>query len=381
MTTPSRPPRRAAILIVDADDAFRVSLASTLAERYEVTAVRSVAGALTVLQSRDIALVVLDIRLPHVSGLELLRWLGGEGHAVPVIVISTLSSVDVVVAALKAGAADYFTKPVDASRVVTTIEAILRRGAGGRRPGPLAATEPSGGDLLLVGRNLGLLAAMRVLTAAAWPSTIASTARSTLQQLAKHTAAVLVYEDAFSAAERTIIFRSLAAATPPPHRILLADDASSLWRDRDARQLFRVALPRDCRATELHAAVLACRPPPALRPIGLPGRLSAPVEKAIDYLARHHAERLSVLSVASETGMSMSRLEHLFRGEVGLTLRDFSTELKVEITRHLLTDSDEKIEAIAAAAGFSDASHLSRTFRQRLGVSPGRFRRRETRAS
>ncbi len=65
--------------------------------------------------------VLIDIRLPGMSGLELIKQLKARGAAHPVIVISGHGDVDLVVEAMKSGAADYLQKPIRAARLAETI--------------------------------------------------------------------------------------------------------------------------------------------------------------------------------------------------------------------------------------------------------------------
>lgn len=65
--------------------------------------------------------VLVDIRLPGMSGLELIKQLKARGAAHPVIVISGHGDVDLVVEAMKSGAADYLQKPIRAARLAETI--------------------------------------------------------------------------------------------------------------------------------------------------------------------------------------------------------------------------------------------------------------------
>ena len=60
----------------------------------------------------ETALVVTDVRLPGISGLEILARLKGEAPEIPVVIITAYESIDQAVAAIKQGAYDYLTKPV-----------------------------------------------------------------------------------------------------------------------------------------------------------------------------------------------------------------------------------------------------------------------------
>ena len=71
--------------------------------------------------------LVLDIMLPEVSGLEILRALREQGNTTPVIMLSALSQVDDKVKALEAGADDYLAKPFKTAELIARIKALCRR--------------------------------------------------------------------------------------------------------------------------------------------------------------------------------------------------------------------------------------------------------------
>jgi DNA-binding response OmpR family regulator len=73
-------------------------------------------------------LVVLDMRLPGKSGLELLHTLRARGFERPVLVLTAQDAVDAKVTALRAGADDYVTKPFRLAELLARVRALLRRG-------------------------------------------------------------------------------------------------------------------------------------------------------------------------------------------------------------------------------------------------------------
>jgi DNA-binding NtrC family response regulator len=102
------------VLIVDDEVNIRRVLAAMLKrEGYEVTTAADGEQALGVLQKTPVHVVVTDLVMPRLGGMELLRRVAGDFPDVPVIVITAHGSVDSAVAALKAGAFDYITKPFE----------------------------------------------------------------------------------------------------------------------------------------------------------------------------------------------------------------------------------------------------------------------------
>jgi two-component system response regulator PilR (NtrC family) len=102
------------LLVVDDEPDLRTLYELTLLrEGYEIDSAGSVAEALAHLQAAQYSAVITDMRLPDGSGLEVLRWLEQAGRPEKAIVITAFGSAENAVEALKAGAFDYLTKPVD----------------------------------------------------------------------------------------------------------------------------------------------------------------------------------------------------------------------------------------------------------------------------
>lgn len=94
--------------------------------------------ARSTLQRYPVDLVLLDVMLPQVSGLELLRWVR-EHTRVPVIMVTALGSTIDRVVGLEVGADDYVSKPFEPGELVARIRAVLRRAparAAGAAAGP-----------------------------------------------------------------------------------------------------------------------------------------------------------------------------------------------------------------------------------------------------
>ena len=115
------------ILIVDDENNIRRILAAMLKrEGYEVTAAADGEQALAVLQKVAVSVVVTDLVMPRVGGMDLLKRVVSDWPDIPVIMITAHGSVDSAVAALKAGAFDYVTKPFDQEELKKVIEKAAR---------------------------------------------------------------------------------------------------------------------------------------------------------------------------------------------------------------------------------------------------------------
>jgi DNA-binding NtrC family response regulator len=114
------------ILIVDDDDLSRSNLAESLTSYgHEVTAVADGQEAMDAFAEDKYDLVVTDLRMPHVNGLELLKFLKEVSPEIVVIMITGYGTVDSAVNAMKLGAFDYITKPLKDDLVKLTVTRAL----------------------------------------------------------------------------------------------------------------------------------------------------------------------------------------------------------------------------------------------------------------
>jgi DNA-binding NtrC family response regulator len=116
----------ARVLIVDDDSASRRLLEVRLRPlECDVTTAENGEQALAAIRKDLPDLVLLDLQMPKVSGLEMLRALRKEGTEIPTIVITAHGSIEVAVEAMKEGAYDFVTKPVDATHLDIVVRKAL----------------------------------------------------------------------------------------------------------------------------------------------------------------------------------------------------------------------------------------------------------------
>ena len=122
------------IRVIDDDDAMRNSWAFLIeGEGWDVA---TYADAVSFLSSNDFArpgCMLLDVRMPHMSGLELQNKLTEIGCDLPIIFISGHGDIDMAVQTLKAGAMDFLQKPVDDQRLLEAIENAVAKNLAHRR--------------------------------------------------------------------------------------------------------------------------------------------------------------------------------------------------------------------------------------------------------
>ena len=114
------------ILFVDDEPAIGLILQDTL-ERlgHQATGATNVPEALAALAQRDIDLIISDYRMPGMSGLDLLELLRDEGRDIPLIMLTGHATIEHAVAAIKAGASDYITKPLQTEQLEHAVNQAL----------------------------------------------------------------------------------------------------------------------------------------------------------------------------------------------------------------------------------------------------------------
>jgi two-component system OmpR family response regulator/two-component system response regulator QseB len=150
------------ILVVEDDsllgDALRVGLRR---EGFAVDWVQDGAKAWAALASQPFAAVVLDLGIPGISGLELLRRLRARKNAVPVLILTARDAIPDRIAGLDSGADDYLAKPVDLGELAARLRALSRRSGGRAEPvlrvGALAL-DPAAHEVAFRGRPVELSA-------------------------------------------------------------------------------------------------------------------------------------------------------------------------------------------------------------------------------
>ena len=126
----------ARVLIVDDDSSVRQTLGDVLGHAgHEVVTAGNADTAEATLASTPFDVVVTDIVLPRVSGIDLLQRIRRASPGVPVIMMTGEPSVDYVSACMRAGACDFLCKPVANEDIVAALDSALEK-AGRIRPRP-----------------------------------------------------------------------------------------------------------------------------------------------------------------------------------------------------------------------------------------------------
>ena len=166
------------ILVADDEPNLRRVLSAQLhRDGYEVIAVEDGQAALDALEAHHVDVVITDLRMPRVDGMELLKRVTASNPDVPVIMITAHGTVDTAVEALKHGAFDYITKPFEQSELRNVVSKATRTRELSQHDVGTEPTEP--GRYRLIGQSARMTEVYQVIEKVAdTPSTVLITGES-----------------------------------------------------------------------------------------------------------------------------------------------------------------------------------------------------------
>jgi DNA-binding response OmpR family regulator len=346
----------ATVLAVDDDPAFLESLGVVLSASFTFLTAQSGPQALEVVQRQCVDVVLLDLLMPEMHGLEVLSRLRERDPTIPVVVVTGLKDAGDVVKAMKAGAYDYVTKPWGDD---DDLIALIRAAARDR----LARTA-----VLLLSMEPAALAPLEVALHAQ-TKVVAATPRIAAT-LAMRADAVVIDSPLTSSGDVASAHAVRARFPDAPLVMITSKPRIQEIGPLAPAAVFVKPYPLDemlRRLTEL----LAAR---SRRLRGWP-LFSPPIRTALDTLARRYSEPLTVSELAQAAALSTDRLVHAFREALGMSPKEFAKRLRVAVSSRLLRETDLKLEEVARRTGFSNGSHFSRMFEDARGVRPGEYRR------
>ena len=97
--------------------------------------------------------------------------------------------------------------------------------------------------------------------------------------------------------------------------------------------------------------------------------------RALDYIRDNLGSKMAMSDVADCVALSPSHFSRAFKQSVGSSPMAYIAARRVDRAKLMMTSTQDRLTDIALACGFSDQSHLTRSFRRLVGVSPGRWRR------
>jgi CheY-like chemotaxis protein/AraC-like DNA-binding protein len=347
---------RAQILVVDDDRGIRDALRLLLEEDYDVEEACNGSEALALTATRAFDLIVLDVRMPGMSGFDVLTRVREITPTTKVILLSAVDEARPAALALKCGAVDYLTKPFLEDELLQ----VIRHAIGAR---PVASTVSP--HVAIRGNDAGWRSSLAALLRARVSDGILATSLD--RPRASHGMRIVVI-DVMNQSARAIETLALDALRMNSAQVIL-------WGSEDSqppsRRAAKAVLFRGRRTIDELAHYVG-------NDLSIPGPFRAftpATMKAVQVFA-HAYTTATVEDVAGAAHISSRHLARLFHDDTGMTLKTFLQRVRVEAAKTLLRESSEKLEVIAQRVGLYDASHLHRVFDQLEGISPRAYRMR-----
>lgn len=348
---------RPTALVIDDHEGVRFALEIALESEFDVLTADSGPNALALLRLHGIDVVLLDLLLPEMTGLDVLSEIKAVRPALPVIVVTAVQGTPIVVEAMRRGAENYLTKPWEEASLLATIRATVARPRGRAR------------CVLLVSEDTESLAPFRVIMEPRVPVLIMRPEPGAVRGLSEPWVAMFA-----------------AGADPAPTAAMIE---VVYERYPGCPILVATAHPEALQSAQVLVAEVVAAPyrvGDVLNKIGplVSGRLGYPAlpfhvgdhtVRAIEHLTLRYRAAVPLSDVAGSVGLSVDRLAHVFRDELGMTMKEYSTRLRVCAGARLLAETERKLEDIALYLGFDHASHFSRVFTDVMKLRPGEYRR------
>lgn len=118
---------KTSILVADDEEGIRESLNLILSEEYALSFAKDGEETMKKLGEHEFDLLLLDIKMPKLDGLEVLRRLKATEKMIPVLILTAYQSVELAREAVKLGAMDYLPKPFERDHILNAIRGILTR--------------------------------------------------------------------------------------------------------------------------------------------------------------------------------------------------------------------------------------------------------------
>lgn len=296
--------------------------------------------------------VFTDIRMPHLSGLDMMRLLRQDGHPAEFVITSAYRDFEVAQQAIRFSVCQYVLKPYEQDEVEDTLRRLSEK--LGRREKVLSI--PAATKL----QDMGEARQKMLAEAALYPHCYAvlgddpQQAAPVLAQahcvpvaIAGFPAAWLLSTQA-AEPEALSVYRRMATM---PHSL-------GISRVRDDYTVIRKMIQEATMSLEGNFAFSG-----------------DPLADAIMvYLCEHMAEPTSLQQVAANFHLSEAHLSHTFKKRTGWTVTGFAQHIRIHSAARTLVRTDGDLGDIAYAVGYADYNYFGRLFKRHLGQSPESYR-------
>ena len=367
--------------------------------------------ALSILGKKPIDLIFMDIRMPQMTGLELLKLVKEQYPQTKCVILSGYSDFSYAQEAIRNGASDYLTKPVVLKDIETLLERLSSEFTHQQKESLIHTNrmealllsavkgyshiDPHRYDLPNLKQWYGL--SMLLKNKSFSQMEIDEKKQQMRSQISSVIPSAIFLDDELSSLfallpwESDTSFDSLTALLEQLCFGLKewSCGASSLkygfgelqegWEESRKAQLFHQTKPTD--SIILYSNIkqnLACTPTPALdisREVPDEKNINKDVIQEIqNFICCHYAENISLNSLAEQFYLHPNYLSRLFKEKTGHNFVEYLTEIRMEKVKELLRSSNKKIIEICDMTGYDNPRYFSKVFKQYTGMTPREYR-------
>lgn len=386
------------ILIVDDEPIVKIALRSILPWEEYGFFICGTAGngleALSLIEKQHPDVIITDLKMPGMDGLELIRTLKEKNYPGEILVLSNYEDFDSVRSALLLGAADYLLKiKIQADTLLACLNKTtekLQKKAGEKSPVPE--------ETISENRNRLLLSFFQGDSSLA--SFIQENRETKLGFMEKSCAICYVTfekflsNDAFSISAnllRDMILDAVQGALQP--YILVLNDYSALvvfsQRELTVSQIKVEQLVKKLYNRFTMYQSFAPDMPyqenlknyEEARKIYQSfhqneGHYKNDVAKTIAYIEENYMHRLTLASISANVNLSSSYLCRVFKSEVGISITSYLNNLRIRKAATLIKEQALSLKEISAMVGIDDQLYFSRLFKKCMGISPSEYRKK-----
>lgn len=383
------------ILIVDDEPIVKIALRSILPWEEYGFFICGTAGngleALSLVEKQHPDVIITDLKMPEMDGLELIRTLKEKNYPGEILVLSNYEDFDSVRSALLLGAADYLLKiKIQADTLLACLNKTtekLQKKAGEKSPVPE--------EIISENRNRLLLSFFQ--RDSSLTSFIRENRETELGFMEKSCAICYVTfekflsNDAFSISANLLRDMILDAVQGvlQPYILVLNDYSALVVFSQKELTISQIKVEQLVKKLYNRFTMYQSFAPDMPYQENLKnyeearkiyqsfhqneGHYKNDVAKTITYIEENYMHRLTLASISANVNLSSSYLCRVFKSEVGTSITSYLNNLRIRKAATLIKEQDLSLKEISAMVGIDDQLYFSRLFKKCMGISPSEY--------
>lgn len=307
--------------------------------------------ALTLWRQHRPHLIITDITMPVMDGLELIETIQAEDSHVKFIIISGYNDFEYARQALKFGVEDYLLKPIQVDQFLTLLQSVYHK------------IERSNTNYAQIGYQLlEIQTNATALVKEVWMMNEQSAIDIIIEYNNLLTKQSLPLDKHIERMEE--IFMLVEAELMKRSKGKIMESVKKKWMPTDEDALYEM----------IHEnTVCLIREVKKIRSLGQLKQIN----EGLAYIQLHFAdEKLALSQVAKKVGLSDSYFSKCFKEDTGLSFSDYVIQLRMEEAKKLIETTEKKTYEVALSVGYSDYPHFSKYFKKYFGISPIEYKKK-----